>query len=180
MCHSILLSCAGAILNKAIFSSFNEQEIREYHKKNIELIKWLNDKVGRLEHQDSSKINGSKILSSSVSTQTEEIVLCHKCDYEAEDKYELDAHTWELHDTEANEDIVTCWYCDDDFETKLDLMKHKKREHADRVNNCIKYAEGVCPFGEDSCWYHHIQTGKYSGTKHPILPAKFLITRTHT
>ena len=71
------------------------------HKKNIELIKGLNDKVGRLEHQDSSKINRSKILSSSVSTQTEEIILCHKCDYEAEDKYELDAHTWELHDTEA-------------------------------------------------------------------------------
>ena len=135
------------------------------HKKNIELIKCHNDKVGRSEHQDSSKIDRSKILSSSVSTQTDEIILCQKCDYEAEDKYELDAHTWELHDSEANEDIVTCWYCDDDFETKLDLMKHKKREHEDRVNNSKKYAEGVCPFGEDSCWYHHTKTGRCSGTK---------------
>ena len=91
--------------------------------------------------------------------------MCHKCDYEAEDKYELDANIWELHDTEANEDIVTCWYYDDDFETKLDLMKHKKREHADRVNNCKKYAEGTCPFDEDSCWYRHTKTTKNSRTK---------------
>ena len=44
-------------------------------------------------------------------------------------------------------------------------MKHKKREHTDRVNNCKKYAEGTCPFDEDSCWYHHTKTGKCSGTK---------------
>ena len=135
------------------------------HKQNIELIKCLNDKVERLEHKESSKIWESKILPSSVSIQTEEIILCHKCDFEAEDKYELDAHTWELHDTEASEDIVTCWYCGDDFETKSDLMKHRKREHVDRVNICKKYAKGVCPFDEGSCWYYHTKTGKDSGTK---------------
>jgi hypothetical protein len=83
----------------------------------------------------------------------------------AEDKYELYAHTWGLHDTEASDDIVTPWYDGDDLESKSDLMKHRKREHVDRVNICKKYDNRVCPFVENSCRYYHTKTGKDSGTK---------------
>ena len=42
---------------------------------------------------------------------------CIKCNYEAEDMYDLDAHTWSEHDLEDDNNFK-CNFCDDVFEVQ--------------------------------------------------------------
>jgi hypothetical protein len=70
--------------------------------------------VRQFEENNSSKVDKLS-ESDSVSGQTEEIILCHKCDFAAEDKDELDAHTYTEH---ASENYLTCRYCEYGFESK--------------------------------------------------------------
>ena len=79
---------------------------------------------------------------------------CKRCDYEAEDKYDLDAHTWTEHEETEDEHLV-CNSCDKIFASLKELMNHKKRKHSEKVSNCWKFQEGCCPFGEDNCWFIH-------------------------
>ena len=53
---------------------------------------------------------------------------CSKCDYEAEDGYDMDGHKWGEHDDEDLESL-RCKYCDSTFLTLRDLMYHKKEKH---------------------------------------------------
>ena len=80
--------------------------------------------------------------------------ICKLCDYEAEDKYDLDNHTWTEHEEPENEPIV-CNSCDKTFASLKQLMHHKKIKHSDKVRNCWKFIEGCCPFGEENCWFIH-------------------------
>ena len=84
---------------------------------------------------------------------------CEKCGYKAESMYDLDAHTWDVHD-----ESISCNFCENTFEDKRDLMKHKKEEHTDRVVNCWHYSAGMCPYGEEKCWFIH-------NKEHANLPA---------
>ena len=34
-------------------------------------------------------------------------------------------------------------------------MHHKKIKHSDKVRNCWKFIDGLCPFGEENCWFIH-------------------------
>ena len=47
---------------------------------------------------------------------------CEKCDYEASDMYDLDAHTWD-------DESIECNLCDQTFEKDNDLLEHKKESH---------------------------------------------------
>ena len=76
------------------------------------------------------------------------------CDYEAEDKYDLDAHTWTDHE-EKEEETIGCNSCDKAFPSLHHLMHHKKKKHSDKVRSYWKFAEGCCPFGEEKCWFLH-------------------------
>ena len=75
---------------------------------------------------------------------------CEKCGYEAESLYDLDAHTWDIHD-----ESIDCNFCENTFENKRDLMKHKKEDHTQKVVICWHYSAGICPYGEDKCWFMH-------------------------
>ena len=79
---------------------------------------------------------------------------CKRCDYEAESKYDLDAHTWTEHEEDEDETIV-CNLCEKTFSTLGHLMQHKKTKHSDKVSSCWKYVAGKCSFGEEQCWFLH-------------------------
>ena len=61
---------------------------------------------------------------------------CEICGFESEDMYDLDAHTWDVHD-----DSIACNLCDNTFENKRDLNRHKQEEHTKKSeaeqNNCL-------------------------------------------
>ena len=98
----------------------------------------------RVEHLLESKV-----------LKTDGILLYHKCDYEAEDKYELDAHTYTEHDAEQ---YLICRFCEHCFNTKKELMIHRKKYHIERVDICRDFSRGVCPFIDNVCRYKHDQT----------------------
>ena len=93
---------------------------------------------------------------------------CQTCDYEAEDGYQLDAHTWSEHDDDNVEDdslvndahIIGCNICEEKFGTIRDLMRHKKKQHCDRVAVCWKFESGNCIYGDTDCWFRHCQPEK--------------------
>ena len=99
---------------------------------------------------------------------------CEKCDYEAEDMYDLDAHTWDIHDESnvsqtfgnnsdlrdhkkesLNDNQYRCNLCDDCFQNKRDLMQHKKIHHNNKVAQCWKFSAGNCEYGDKKCWFNH-------------------------
>ena len=82
---------------------------------------------------------------------------CMRCNYEAEDMYDLDAHTWSEHE-EAEYYTIQCKFCDEAFHTLGDMMLHKKERHAVKVIDCRNFSIGQCSFGEDKCWFVHNNT----------------------
>ena len=100
-------------------------------------------------------------LASEVFVQTDEIILCHKCDYQAEDNIDLDGHTYSEHAVENN---LTCRYCENAFDTKKELMIHRKKYHIERVNVCREFSKGVCPLTDSVCWYNHQEKVNEVGT----------------
>ena len=121
---------------------------------NKAIINQLELKVKQFEENNSSKVDKLPELHS-VSVQTEEIIVCHKCDFEAEDKYDLDAHTYTEH---SSDNYLTCRYCEYCFDTKKELMIHRKKHHLDKVNMCRDFSKGMCPFEDKICWYNHSET----------------------
>ena len=79
---------------------------------------------------------------------------CRKCDYQAEDGYDLDAHFWGEHDDAENETIY-CKFCDEIFVSLHDLMKHKKTNHREKVSLCDNFSNGSCIYGDENCWFLH-------------------------
>ena len=105
---------------------------------------------------------------------------CVVCDYEAEDMYDLDGHTWSehedvevvdhtrrklervKHDREHVEIVnkeqllkVSCNFCSEQFETRKQLMEHKKNDHNEKVALCWNFLSGNCDYGDDYCWFIH-------------------------
>ena len=79
---------------------------------------------------------------------------CKKCDFEAEDGYQLDGHFWAEHD-DSDLDLLPCQHCDEKFEKLKDLMNHKKMKHVENVSKCWHFINGFCPFGDETCWFRH-------------------------
>jgi hypothetical protein len=115
---------------------------------NKAIINQLEFKVRQFEENDSSRVDKLPELLS-VSVQTEKIILCHKCDFEAEDRSHIDAHTCTDH---SSDNYLTCRYCEYCFGTKKELMIHRKQHHLDKVNMCRDFARGICPFVDKICW----------------------------
>ena len=53
---------------------------------------------------------------------------CSKCDYQAEDCYDMDGHKWFEQDDEDHESL-RCNSCNMTFSSLRDLMYHKKDSH---------------------------------------------------
>lgn len=143
---------------KSLQEKFNALE--NENQQNKETIKNLELKVKGLEEKTSWNAGESKIVKS-VPVQTDEILLCHKCDYIGENIYELDAHSWTEH---SPEEYLTCRYCENGFDSKSELMAHRKKHHSNRVNICRDFSNGVCPYVESVCWYNHSETTNTSST----------------
>ena len=79
---------------------------------------------------------------------------CSKCDYRAEDGYDLDGHFWSEHD---DDEIIffQCKICDESFSFLNDLMMHKKEKHIEKVSFCRNFATNACVYGDESCWFVH-------------------------
>ena len=86
---------------------------------------------------------------------TEDPRNCNRCDYEAEDKYDLDAHRWTEHEDEEEDKSIVCTFCDKIFTSLEHLMQHKKRKHTEKVSSCWKFVDGNCSFGDERCWFNH-------------------------
>ena len=86
---------------------------------------------------------------------------CYSCEYQAEDGYDLYAHTWSEHEekqTSPNE--ITCNLCEETFGHINDLMKHKKIHHYEKVAICRMFASGYRSYGDTNCWFQHDQSDK--------------------
>ena len=90
------------------------ESLDQENKQNRETIKHLEEKVRGLQQQKISKPKESCIV------RTASV---HKCDYEPEDVYDFDAHTYSEH---APENYLTCRYYEYGFDTKKELMIHRK------------------------------------------------------
>ena len=153
MCVKVKKSATKAELIVQLESIIQKFEaLEEEHNKNIDVIK-------ALKEENAMLVQTRDTLSQETQTESE-IILCHKCDYEAEDKYELDAHTYTEHDAEQ---YLICRFCEHCFNTKKELMIHRKKYHIERVNICRDFSKGVCPFIDNVCWYKHDQSVNEGG-----------------
>ena len=119
------------------------------NKKNLETIKCLQEKI---ESMESERQEQSDDLDSTGGVRD-----CPRCDYQAEDKYDMDGHEWSEH--EDDEDgIIICKICEEKFANVANLMKHKKMKHRERVENCHNYNNGGCPFEDIRCWFLHLRS----------------------
>ena len=130
--QSVKLKC-----NECNFVATNDEELSVHINKNHSL-----SEEGRLDEE----------LDLSVGPR-----YCNKCEHEAEDGYQLDAHIWTEHD-EENVEVFTCKYCDKDFTSLKDVMIHKKAMHIEKVSSCWHFSNGLCTYGDERCWFSHIES----------------------
>ena len=145
------------------------------YEKQVERNHVLEEKIEVLEKQSNHP--------NVVTTNTGDILmLCHECEYPAEDIYDLGEHMYEVHSEKEDENCIICNLCDLTFptikclkehetkkhkeewacdfcsisvESKRDFMIHKKKEHADKVSSCWKHSLGICEYGDENCWFSH-------------------------
>ena len=84
---------------------------------------------------------------------------CKRCDYQAEDGYDLDGHKWSEHEEDEDGSIL-CKFCDETFANVGNLMKHKKLKHREKVAICLNYNENGCPYEDRKCWFLHIKNNE--------------------
>ena len=77
---------------------------------------------------------------------------CRKCEYQAEDGYDLDGHFWSEHNEDES---FSCKFCDESFPSLNDLRMHKKSNHIEKVNFCSNFATSSCIYGNKKCWFVH-------------------------
>ena len=84
---------------------------------------------------------------------------CKRCNYQAEDGYDLDGHRWSEHE-EDEDGLINCKICEENFANIGNLMKHKKLKHREKVAACQNYNANGCPFEESKCWFIHMQSNE--------------------
>ena len=90
---------------------------------------------------------------------SEGVRYCRRCDYEAQDRYELDGHIWTEHE-EDEEGHVTCKFCSEKFATIANMMMHKKIKHREKIAICQNFIADGCPFEDKRCWFLHIESNE--------------------
>ena len=90
---------------------------------------------------------------------SEGVRYCKRCDYEAQDRYELDGHIWTEHE-EDEEGQIRCKFCGQKFANVANLMMHKKIKHREKIATCQNFIEGGCPFEDKRCWFLHIENNE--------------------
>ena len=82
---------------------------------------------------------------------------CKRCDYVAEDRYEMDGHLWSEHEDDEDGTII-CKFCEEKFASIANLMTHKKIKHREKIKICENYNAEGCPFEDRKCWFLHIKS----------------------
>ena len=85
--------------------------------------------------------------------------VCNRCDYEAEDKYDLDGHIWTEHEEDEDGNIF-CKFCDEKFANIPNMMMHKKIKHKEKIDYCQNFNAGGCPFEDRKCWFLHTRNNE--------------------
>ena len=136
----------------------------------------------QLEERNQRETPGNSAIVESVSSQTDTVLACQKCDFKVKDIYEFYGHRWIEHEDEelgANElgdvghddedqtleenvvaaknalNLILCKFCDDTFKSIRSLMTHKKSHHNEKVSVCSNFSAGFCAFGDKLCWFSH-------------------------
>ena len=151
-------------------------KLKDDYEKQVERNNILEEKIDKLDNQNNHP--------NVVQTNTGDILmLCHECEYPAEDIYDLGEHMYEVHaDREEENEEKACnlcgstfpaienlkehekkehkeeWpcnFCSKSLESKKELMSHKKKEHQEKVSSCWKNSLGICEYGEMNCWFSH-------------------------
>ena len=82
-----------------------------------------------------------------------------RCDYEAQDRYELDGHIWTEHE-EDEDGPITCKLCGEIFASIANMMIHKKIKHRKKIYTCQNFIAGGCPFEDKRCWFLHLKNNE--------------------
>ena len=99
-----------------------------------------------------------------ISSDSQGVRFCEQCEYEAEDRYDLDAHESTEHTSfvPKRHKPLPCNLCEHSFNKKYELMKHKKSEHTEKVRVCWNFPLGKCSFSDETCWFHHSENTRDS------------------
>ena len=128
--------------------------------KHIQTIDELQKKVTEIE--EKAEKNTTVEL---VENEAEDLDLsfgpryCKKCDHEAEDGYQLDAHLWSEHE-EDEEGAIFCKFCNEKFANIPNMMIHKKIKHKEKINYCQNFNSNGCPYEDRKCWFLHTKTSE--------------------
>ena len=170
-------------------------KLKVEYEKQVERNHALEEKIEVLEKQSNHP--------NVVTTNTGDILmLCHECEYPAEDIYDLGEHMYEVHseredenkciscnfcdstfpsiesckehETKKHKEEWACNFCSESFESKRDLMLHKKKQHVDKVSSCWKHSLGICEYGDENCWFSHTFTNNSLQFKCKVCDHSFL------
>ena len=119
----------------------NFDALKATNIKNLNTIKLLQDRIEALENdkyespkeaitEDKLTLHNDKNhdISQDDLDSSEGVRDCKRCDYEAEDRYDLDGHIWTEHE-EDEDGHTNCKFCDEKFANVANLMMHKKIKH---------------------------------------------------
>ena len=76
----------------------------------------------------------------------------NRCDYEAEDIYELDGHLWYGHEEDEDGQLF-CKFRDEKFANIPNMMMREKMKHREKIDFCQKHNAGGCPFEDNKSWF---------------------------
>ena len=82
--------------------------------------------------------------------ETDEEFNCMDCDFQTTSEVYLKKHRNIKH-------TIICKICEKEFKDKRNLLQHRKKEHYNSVAPCRKYAEGKCPYVNETCYWNHTE-----------------------
>ena len=154
---------------KDLQDSFKQLEAD--NSKNLDTIRFLQNKIAVLEKEkcdlktqtDTKSLELSLHLDNELSSEdldsSQGVRFCNRCDFEAEDRYDLDGHIWTEHE-EDEDGTIFCKFCDEKFANIPNLMNHKKIKHGEKIDYCKNFNKDGCPFEDRKCWFLHTKNNE--------------------
>jgi rubredoxin len=91
-----------------------------------------------------------KLKQEMASVESQTSMECEDCGYPSEDLEDIGEHLYE----NIPESII-CYLCGWKLKSKRYLMLHRKERHKQNVRMCLYFAQGICEFSDEDCWYQH-------------------------
>ena len=163
----VLLKQLRVLQDKIVELDKEKEETEEHinqlkveNAKQNERNKCLEEEIFKLGNKNKSNASQPNV----VKTLTGEIIMfCNKCEYPAEDIYDLGEHMYEFHCSRyegESELSFVCEICNDGFKTDLELTAHAQKHHRELPI----YSVG-CNFCEEK-FIEHGELMKHKKMKH--------------